>query len=654
MTAITDKTRELTAMETIPSFFEKSCDRFPGNIYLREKTGRQYAGITYRETRLLVYRFAAGLMALGIQPGDRVALISEGRNAWVISELGVLYAGAINVPISVKLTEPEELKFRINHAGVRMVIVSGQQAPKINSIREGLEQLEWIVLLDPPGAGGGQEMLFDQVLDAGWVFLETHAGIFDARWRAVCHTDVANICYTSGTTADPKGIMLTHGNYISNVYQGYSLMDIQENYCTLLILPWDHAFAHTAGIYCFMGRGASVASVQWGKSPQEGLRNLPGNIREIRPQILLSVPALADNFKKNIEKGIRERGYFIARLFHLAMKMSYWYNRDGHSRGKGGTWIAKPLMNLFAGFFVRKVRNHFGGQLEFFVGGGALLDIEYQRFFYALGIPMFQGYGLTEASPIISSNTALRHKLGSSGAIAGNLELKICNEQGETLPVGIHGEIVVKGANVMKGYWKNEEATRAAIRDGWLYTGDLGYLDADGFLYVLGRYKSLLIANDGEKFSPEGMEESFCGESEFIDQCMLYNNQDPVTVILLVPALDKIREYLAHLGLDPLSAEGQAEALLKIEEELKEYRKGGRFADRFPQRWLPAAIGILDSHFTEENHLLNSTLKMVRGRIVEHYRERIDYLYTPSARDILNQRNVSAIRAILDPTKKQG
>ncbi len=654
MTAITDKTKELPEMETIPSFFEKSCARFPDNTYLREKTDGQYTGMTYRETRVMVYRFAAGLISLGIQPGDRVALMSEGRNAWVISELGVLFAGAINVPISVKLTEPEELKFRISHAGVRMVIVSGQQEPKIRSIKEEMTQMEWIVLLDPPGTGEGKEMLFDQVLNTGRDFLEKHADIFETRWRSVCNTDVANICYTSGTTADPKGIMLTHGNYISNVYQGYSLMDIQENYCTLLILPWDHAFAHTAGIYCFMGRGASVASVQWGKSPQESLRNLPGNIREIKPQILLSVPALADNFKNNIEKGIRERGYVIARLFHLAMKISYWYNRDGYSRGKGGSWIVKPLLSLFARFFFRKIRNHFGGQLEFFVGGGALLDIEFQRFFYALGIPMFQGYGLTEASPIISSNTALHLKLGSSGTLAGNLELKICNEKGEILPVGCHGEIVVKGANVMKGYWKNEEATQAVLCDGWLYTGDLGYLDTEGFLYVLGRYKSLLIANDGEKFSPEGMEESFSGESEFIDQCMLYNNQDPITVMLLVPAVDKIREYLAHLGLDPLSADGRTEALRKIEGELKEYRKGGRFADRFPQRWLPAAIGILENHFTEENHLLNSTLKMVRGRVVEQYRERIGFLFTPVARDILNQRNINAMQTILDPAKKQG
>ena len=182
-----------------------------------------------------------------------------------------------------------------------------------------------------------------------------------------------------------------------------------------------------------------------------------------------------------------------------------------------------------------KVRENFGGKLEFFIGGGALLDIELQRFFYAIGIPMFQGYGLTEAAPVISSNVPQKHKLGSSGTIVPNLLLKICNEKGEELPAGEKGEIVIKGENVMMGYWKNERATSDAIKEGWLFTGDLGYLDKDGFLFVLGRNKSLLIGSDGEKYSPEAIEEAITEHSKFIDQIMLYNNQSPYTIALLVP-----------------------------------------------------------------------------------------------------------------------
>jgi long-chain acyl-CoA synthetase len=634
-------------METIPSFFERNCDRFHDNVFLREKTGEKYTGTTYSETRNHVHRFAAGLIALGINPGDRIALISEGRNAWVISELGILFTGAINVPISVKLTEPEELKFRLNHSGAQMVIASGNQASRIREIRSELPGLELIILLDNTGLLKDREILADQVMSSGKEFLACKRDIFEARLKSIREDDVANICYTSGTTADPKGIMLTHGNYMSNVHQAYSLMDIQEDYCTLLILPWDHAFAHTAGIYCFMGKGASIASVQWGKSSLESIRNLPENIREIRPRVLLSVPALAENFKKNIEKNIRSKGWLAEKMFRQAMKISYWHNKKGWDRGSGFSFVAKPLLKLFDLLIFRKIRDGLGGQLEFFVGGGALLDIEYQRFFYALGMPMFQGYGLTEASPVISSNSIPRHKLGSSGTLAGGMELKICNDRGESLPAGMQGEIVVKGANVMKGYWRNEEATQSAIRDGWLFTGDLGYVDRDGFLFVLGRFKSLLIADDGEKYSPEGMEESFIGESDYIDQCLLYNNQNPYTAILVVPDKEKIMEYLSHLGLSPSSEAGQMEALKKIESELKEYRTGGRFSGRFPQRWLPAVTGILTDRFTEENHLLNSTLKMVRGRITEKYKERLDYLFTPEARDILNAPNREAMKNLL-------
>ncbi len=191
----------------------------------------------------------------------------------------------------------------------------------------------------------------------------------------------------------------------------------------------------------------------------------------------------------------------------------------------------------------KKIRASFGGRMEFFIGGAALLDIELQKFFYAIGIPMLQGYGLTEASPVISSNVLKRHKLGSSGNIVKNLDLKICDEEGNEMPVGEKGEIVIRGENVMKGYWKNEKATLETIREGWLHTGDMGYVDEDRFLYVLGRFKSLLISDDGEKYSPEGIEETITDRSQFIEQMMLYNNQNKYTSALLVPNGDALAKW---------------------------------------------------------------------------------------------------------------
>jgi len=634
-------------MKTLLHFFNQNVARFAGNIYLWEHNGEGYAGTTYGEVGKQVHCFAAGLMESGIEKGDRIALLSEARNAWVICEFGILMAGGVNVPLSVRINEPEELIFRINHSGARMIIVSSLQLSKIRAIRSQVPCVETIVVLDQSVSYEEGEIGYSEIHKRGAVILQEKPGFTMERAAMVMQDDIANISYTSGTTADPKGIILTHRNYFTNIEQGYSLMDITSDYVTLLILPWDHAFAHTAGIYCFMGKGASIASVQVGKTPLETLKNLPKNIWEIKPYLLFSVPAIARNFRKGIEKSVRDQGPVVSKLFSFALKISYLYNGKGWDKGKGVRSLLKPLVSLFDHFFYRKIRDGFGGRLEFFIGGGALLDVDFQYFFYAIGIPMMQGYGLTEASPFISSNAISRHKLGSSGFLVANLDLKICDDKGNELSVEQKGEIVVRGENVMAGYWKNEEATLSTLRDGWLHTGDMGYMDKDGFLYVLGRFKSLLIADDGEKYSPEGMEEAFAAQSAFIEQCMLYNNQDPYTVILVVPAREAIHRFLREKGIASGAAEAPAAVLLKIDQEIQEYRSGKKYGSMFPQRWLPAAIGILEEPFTEENHMLNFQLKTVRGRVIEKYQHKIKFLYTPAAKNISNGSNVDAIKSIL-------
>lgn len=634
-------------MQTIIELFENSVNKYGDNPLMLEKYGDKYESTSYRDIRQAVAEFSAGLISMGINKGDRIALLSEGRNDWVISELAVLYAGAVNIPLSVKLGDASEIKFRLEHSGARMIIVSGGQAHKLQDLKRELAVLEKIVLLDKPDKMDDKDILYSDIREAGKNVLENEPGKFEERWKSIKSYDYANICYTSGTTADPKGIILSHRNYTANVEQARSLMEVPEWYTTLLILPWDHAFAHTAGIYTLISAGASMASIQVGKTPMETLKNIPQNIREIRPVFLLSVPALAKNFRKNIESGVRQKGKVAKRLFDWGLSIAYKYNGTGWDKGKGIRFLLRPLVSLFDKILFSKVRENFGGRLKFFIGGGALLDIELQRFFYALGMPMFQGYGLTEASPIISSNSEKKHKLGSSGYLVTDMELKICDDEKNELPTGEKGEIVIKGENVMKGYWQNEEATASTIVDGWLYTGDMGYMDEDGFLYVLGRFKSLLISDDGEKYSPEGIEEAFAGQSQFIDQCMLYNNQNPYTVALIVPNREALKRWLGQKNLKPESKEGQIAMLKLLELELNEYRIGRKYEKMFPQRWLPASIGVLDEAFTESNQLLNSTLKIVRGKITEKYSERIDYLYTVESKDVCNPVNIEAINKLM-------
>ena len=631
-------------MRTIIELFETSVGKYPANIYLWEKHNGKYEGTTYKQTQDLVYRFGAGLLALGLQKGDRVGLISEGRNAWIISELGILYAGGTNVPLSVKLDSSIEFKFRLKHSGCKMIIVSKGQAAKMEEIRDQLPDLEKVIYLDGKKNLGANDISYDQVLKMGDEFLKTKSAEFKTVYTTIQPDDVANISYTSGTTADPKGIMLTHLNYASNVIQSSTLLNIGQDWKTLAFLPWDHSFAHTACLYCFMYYGASVASLELGKTPMETLKNIPKNIKEIQPNILMSVPAVAKNFRKGIESSIRQKGPVIEKLFKHALKIAYEYNGSGWDRGKGSTAIYKPLLNLYDKLIFQKIREGFGGKLDFFIGGGALLDIELQRFFYAIGMPMCQGYGLSEASPVISSNIVDAIKFGSSGRLVKYLDLKICDTDGNELPLGEKGEIVVKGENVMKGYWNNQKSTEETVKDGWLYTGDLGYMDKDGFLYVQGRFKSLLIGSDGEKFSPEGIEEALIDQSPYIDQCMLYNNQNAYTSGMIVPNIPALNREVEKRGIKWGTEEGLIEALKIIQQEIDAYKTGGKFENSYPERWLPATIAILPEAFTEQNHLLNSTMKMVRGKITEYFKEELAFLYTPEAKSIINKRNLDALK----------
>lgn len=635
-------------MTSILDLFETSVSQYGNNPFLWEKIGTQYQAYTYQEVLQKAQSFGAGLISLGIQKGDRITLLAEGCAAWVISELGIFYAGAISVPISIKINEPQDLIFRLNHSGSKMIITTASQAKKIEACGDKLKGISTVIFLDQlvPLTAFSCES-FENIVAKGDTYLQTHKEECIQRRNSVQPSDYANICYTSGTTADPKGIILTHRNYTANTEQALSLIDVPSYFTTLLILPWDHSFAHTAGIYTLAKAGGSLAAVQTGKTPLETLKNIPTNIKEIKPHFLLSVPALAKNFRKNIEQAIAAKGKFIERLFRLALNISYLYNGIGFNRGKGRRILLYPFTRLFDMLFYKKIRENFGGRLQFFVGGGALLDIELQKFFYAIGIPMLQGYGLTEAAPIISANSLKAHKLGSSGKVVKPLEIKICDEDGRELPLGQKGEIVIRGENVMAGYWENEKATRETIKEGWLHTGDMGYLDEDGFLYVLGRFKSLLIGNDGEKYSPEAIEEALVSHSRFIEQCMLYNNQNPYTVALVVPNKEALKRWMN----DNVSSDQETlieEALKLIESEINEFKTGGKYQHMFPQRWLPAAIAILEEPFSEENKMINSTLKLVRGKVVEYYQQRIDELYTPEAKFITSASNKNALKRLLN------
>ncbi|MBQ2796393.1 MAG: AMP-binding protein [Tidjanibacter sp.] len=620
--------------KTLVDLFEGSVANYPNNTFLKEKIGKEWTDTTYAQVRDKVYELGAGFVKMGVAPKDNMALLSEGRNMWIISELAMFYAGAANVPLSIKLEESNDLMFRLKHSDTKWIVVSKGQLPKIRRIIADLPLVEKVVVLDPIDEYQDKEVSLESVLALGRELLAEDKEGFLKIGQAIQNDDLATITYTSGTTADPKGVCLSHRNYTANVEQALTLMDIDHTWRTLIILPLDHCFAHVVGFYIFMHKGAQVATVQNGRTGMETLKNIPINIREIKPHIILSVPTLAKNFKKNIESSIRAKGKTVEKLYNWGLKNAIAYNGNSDKeRGKGLRALRKPLVWLFDKVIFSKVREGFGGELRFFVGGGALLDKELQTFFMAVGMPMFQGYGLSEATPVISSNGPRRYEFGSSGVMVKPFEMKICDADGNELPEGEKGEMVCKGENVMMGYWKNEKSTADTVKDGWLYTGDMGAVK-NGLLYVYGRFKSLLIAADGEKYCPEGIEEAYVSTSKFIDHAILHNNQDPYTTLLISPNKEAMKAALAPLKLTLDSEEGQRKIVELVQADLNEYKRGGKYAGQFPERWLPATFALLNEPFTEQNHLINSTMKVVRGKVEEYFADRLNAMYTPEGKDI--------------------
>ena len=623
----------MTKRTTIIDFVNEYVDKYQNDTYLREKVNGVWTETSFIKTRDEARLIAAGFMSLGLNKGDKVSLLAEARPMWVITEFGILFAGGVDVPLSYKLESDYDLTFRINHSDSRFIVASEMEIEKVRRVIAQCPTIEKVIVMDDIPLQEGEIYLKD-VREAGVKFIEEHPGELEARMASVGPDDYANISYTSGTTADPKGILLTHRNYTANVAQGASVISIDRGDIMLIILPMDHCFAHVAGLYTMMSYGGSIATVP-GKTPQAQLRNIIPTMKEIKPQVMLTVPAISRSFKKAIENGVKAKGKTTEKLYNMALKNARAYYKDYYNQGGAQFW-RKPFVKLFDKIIFSKIRETFGGKMKFCVGGGALLDIELQRYFCAIGMPTFQGYGLSEATPIICSNAPGFARFGSSGRIVSPMECTIRDDENRILPNGQTGEIVIKGENVMAGYWKNPEATAETIVDGWLHTGDRGYICKEDprYLYVTGRFKSLLISSDGEKYSPEGYEDNLAVVSKYIDNVILHNNQSPYTIVLVVPNKEALRA----------AAPGDKEAQLRlIQADVDSYRKGGIRAGRFPEKWLPTAIVVCEEPFTEKNGLVNSTGKVVRGKVEKHFEKRIEYAYTPEGKQLINPQNMAAL-----------
>jgi len=642
---------------TVLRMIDEAAEKWADDPYALRKTDAGYVPVTFRQARERSREFAAWILSRGWAEGDNLAILAEGSPEWICGECGMLMAGCVSVPLSIKLLGAE-IPFRLNHSEAKAILTTKNQLEKVlGSFKDVDDKGIVVVYLDEDpdearlaaakrGIAAERIVGFDEARAVGRAALANPvsgaADRLDAIAAAAEEDDTVTICYTSGTTGNPKGIMLTHLNYWANCHDAVELFDNPVHFRTLLILPVDHSFAHTVGLYTALVCGIALFFVDSRGGGIATLRNIPVNLKESRPIFLFTVPALSGNFMKKIVAGIEEKGGFVERLFKKGIAAGIAYNGDGFNRPPLAVRARAVLPYKVAKALVfDKVRKMvFGDTLRFCVGGGALLDVKQQEFFAAFGLPVYQGYGLTEAAPIISSNVPRKHKFGTSGIICPSVECKLVKPDGSLAAVGENAEIVIRGGNVMKGYYKNPEASAKALRDGWLYTGDLAHWDEDGFLVVVGREKALLIAEDGEKYSPEEIEEAVTFSTETIDQIMVWCEQRKYATALVTLDAVKVERLAKERGI------ADSTALLDfLKDEFYKFRTDPK-AKKVQAAWIPAVFQILPASFTEKDGSVNSTMKLVRHRIAELHRDAIEFSYTQEGSTTINARNLETVKAM--------
>jgi len=602
--------------QTVLTMMNKAAEKYGDYPYLANKSDEGWDKISFADTKVLAENLAKALIQRGFGKSDPFTIISEGRSEWVISELAVIMLGGISVPLSLKLLV-DEIPFRVNHSESKVIFFSHITLDKVCTAKNKFEKDLLFVYLDDDkknldklnaveGLEHGKNLItYKELLIEGESASKPVTDKLTLTMETVEEDDVITICYTSGTTGNPKGIMLTHKNYWANCIGGVEMAGLPEKISTLVILPIDHSFAHTVALYAAYLIGLTLYFVDARGGASTILRNIPKNLQETNPYFILTVPAITGNFMKKMKSGVRAKGGFIARMFETGLKAGIAYHGNGFENKRrfvSGMWA----YNLSKILIYPKLQKVFGSNFHFCIGGGALLDVNQQEFFNAIGAPVYQGYGLSEATPIISTNASHRHKFGSSGNILDNINLKIIRSDGGEAATGEKGEIVIQGDNVMKGYLKNEEATKETIKEGWLYTGDLGYVDEDNFLQVTGRAKALLISQDGEKYSPEEIEETVVSTQELISQIMLYCDHNNYTSCLVT---------VDTAAAKSLKVTEEKELLEIIWNKLNAWKNESDGTAKFPPLWTPSTFQLITEPFSEQNKMINSTMKMVRYKM---------------------------------------
>ncbi len=572
----------------VAMFFDQ-VDRMGDRPFLWKKRGGNFQSLSWGDTAARVTPLARGLMALGVNPGDRVVLVSENRPAWLVADLAIMSTGAITVPAYTTNTSADHLHI-LHDSGAKGAIVSTRRlAETLLSAALKSPDLEFVIAMDPPEIS--QELSIevlhlDDVIERG---REGHQNIIEMAAR-IGPGDTACIIYTSGTGGLPKGVMLSHRNILANCEGARDrLMELGlDSEVFLSFLPLSHSYEHMAGQFFPMTIGAEIYYA-------DGADTLGVDMIEARPTIMTAVPRFYETLYQRITMGVRKAGGAKERLFNLAVELGTRRYRD-----PGGLSLKERLIDWALDNLVRaKVRARFGGRLKALVSGGAPLNPDIGLFFTALGLRILQGYGQTETSPSVSVNRPGDMKLHTVGPPLKGVRVKIADD----------GEILVKGDLVMQGYWRNPQATKETILDGWVHTGDIGIIDDDGHLLITDRKNDFIVNSGGDNISPQRIEGILTIEAE-IAQAMVHGDKHPHLVALLVPDA----EWAAELADEEERTKALAPVLERVNASLSNIEKVRKFI-------------LATEPFTTENGLLTPTMKIRRHKIREIYGNALEALY---------------------------
>ncbi len=592
----------------LTTHFYDSANRYSAKAALKEKVNGVYRSITYQEMKERVEQVAVFLLNSNLDAGDRVALLSENRPEWPIVDMGIISAGMVNVPIYPTLTA-SQVAYIVNDSGTKGIVVSSSaQLDKVRHLLKDCPQLEWVICLDDCHdieLQGVRLLDYKTLLAEGESLMKTRRAELDARLQLAKPSDMVSIVYTSGTTGNPKGVMLSHSNFASNAMAAAEAMGFNYNQTSLSFLPLSHVLERVVN-YVMQYCGATIAYA-------ESIDTIGDNLQEVKPSAFVAVPRVFEKIYTRILQNIENDKPLKRKIFYWALgigKQASAYTTQGKSMPT--TLAAKHA--LADKLVFSKIRARTGGNLEFAVSGGAPLMKELAEFFFAVGINIYEGYGLTETSPVICINRPKHVKPGTVGQVLEHVDVKIAED----------GEILARGPNIMQGYFNNPEATAEVInQDGWFHTGDIGELDADGYLKITDRKKEIIVMSNGKNVAPQPLENKI-KTSPYIEQAVLVGNNQKYMAALIYPNFEALEKVAKEQGFKAESPEEMAKSKA-VEDFLR--REIDQLTEEFARYEKVKKFALLTEEMTQENDCLTPTLKLKRRVIQQKYEQLIHSLF---------------------------